>query len=411
MTTETGIARVVVLGGGYAGALAAAGLARRSRGGGQVLLVTESAEFRERLRLHQVAADQPVRRFAVDRLLSGTGVELLVGTVRSLDLARRTVRVETGDIGDTGDTAGTDREIGYDTLVYALGSEPDVETVPGVAAHAGSLHDAAGAEAIAAQLRGLAESGGGTVAVCGGGFTGIELATELAESFPTLRVRLLTRGRLGAELPERSGRYLRSVLDRLGVDLRENADVVELAEGKAVLADGTVAGFDTCVWTGSVRVSPIAAAAGLAVTANRRIAVDATLRSVSHPDVYAVGDAAAVRAAWGGPIRMACQAAGPMGAYVARTIARRAAGRTVPAFRFGFLHQPLSLGRRRGLIQFVRADDSPRRIRLTGWVAAAYKEIVTTGGVSVVALVRRAPTLLRWYRGGHRTRSVAARLR
>lgn len=67
---------------------------------------------------------------------------------------------------------------------------------------------------------------------------------------------------------------------------------VEPADGESVAADAVL-------WTGGARVAPLAAAARLAVEEHGRILTDAALRSVSHPDVYAVGDAAVIRRRYG----------------------------------------------------------------------------------------------------------------
>jgi NADH dehydrogenase FAD-containing subunit len=142
-----------------------------------------------------------------------------------------------------------------------------------------------------------------------------------------------------------------------------------------VLADGSRVQADVTVWCGGFTVPKLASDAGLAVNEHGRMLVDPTLRSVSHPEVYAVGDAAAV-AAYG------CRSGGFTGPYVADTIACRLAGRTPKPFRFRYIHQCISLGRRRGLIQFVRgADESPKWMILRGRTAASYKEIVSSSAI------------------------------
>ncbi|MCP2257459.1 Pyridine nucleotide-disulfide oxidoreductase [Streptoalloteichus tenebrarius] len=172
--------RVVVLGAGYAGLVAAQRLARRiCPRGASVTLVNAEPRFVERIRLHQVAAGQTVADLPLAALLAGSGARLLVGRVTGIDLDARTVRVG-------------EEKIGYDTLVYGLGSVTDVNTVPGAAEHAAVLSWPQEALRLAARLSDLARRGGAAV-VCGGGPTGVELATELAESYPGLSVRMVTR--------------------------------------------------------------------------------------------------------------------------------------------------------------------------------------------------------------------------
>ncbi len=136
-----------------------------------------------------------------------------------------------------------------------------------------------------------------------------------------------------------------------------------------------------------------------------RALVDETLRSVSHPEVYVVGDAAAVRVP-GGTSRMSCAAGMPIAAHAADVVNARAAGRAARPFRFRYLIQCVSLGRRDGLIQFVRADDSPVEWILSGQVAAWVKELVCRFTVGSLRLERRRPGSYLWVKGSSRPSSA-----
>ncbi|SDD11908.1 NAD(P)/FAD-dependent oxidoreductase [Actinokineospora iranica] len=361
--------RVVVLGAGYAGLVAAKRLARRiCPGGASVTLVDARPEFVERIRLHQVAAGQAVAALPLAEVLAGSGARVVVGRVTGVDLAARAVRVG-------------DQEIGYDTLVYGLGSVTEVDGVPGVAEHAAVLSGPAEARRLAGRLSALADRGG-VAAVCGGGPTGVELAAELAESYPGLAVRLLTRGEPGGWLSPRAARYLRRRLDRMGVAVTAGAEVSRVEPDAVALADGVRVPADLVLWTGGFTVPPLAREAGLAVNGRGRVLVDQTLRSVSHPEVHAIGDAAAVPGPWGAEIAYGCRSGGFTGPYVADAIATRLAGGVPRPFRFRYFHQCLSLGRRAGVIQFVDgADESPQWMILRGRIAAGYKEIVCRSSV------------------------------
>ncbi|MEW2525240.1 FAD-dependent oxidoreductase [Streptomyces sp. NPDC047071] len=356
-------AHIVVLGAGYAGVVAAKSIAKQS--GTRVTLVNASDRFVERVRMHQVAVGQQVRQRPIAELLTGAPVEFVVDRVVAIDAERREVVLA--------DAA----PLGYDTLVYALGSLAAHDAVPGAAEHAYPLAVAEDADRLRARL-----AAGGTVTVVGGGLTGIEAAAELAETRPELKVRLVTGGALGAALSERGRQHLRRVFARLGIEVRDNAKVTEVRADGVLLADGALLPSDTVVWTTGFRVPEIAREAGLAVDDHGRVLVDPTLRSVSHPDVYAIGDAAAARRQDGQELRMACATGLPSAAHVARSISDRLAGRTPSPLRFRYLNQCVSLGRRDGLIQFVRDDDSAVERVLTGRVAAWYKEFIVRGALS-----------------------------
>ncbi|MEI5098928.1 FAD-dependent oxidoreductase [Streptomyces sp. PmtG] len=269
-------ARIVVLGAGYAGVVAAKSIAKRP--GTRVILVNASDRFVERVRVHQVAAGQVVRQRPIAQLLAGAPVEFVVDRVVAVDATRREVVLADG------------APLAYDTLVYALGSFADRDAVPGVAEHAYTLAVADDAARLRARL-----AEGSSVTVVGGGLTGIEAAAELAETRPEVKVRLVCGGELGAALSERGRQHLRRVFDRLGVDVRDSARVTQVSADGVLLADGAFLPADTVVWTTGFRVPEIAREAGFAVDDQGRMVVDETLRSVSHPDVYAIGDAAAAR--------------------------------------------------------------------------------------------------------------------
>jgi NADH:ubiquinone reductase (H+-translocating) len=369
--------RIVVLGGGYTGVLAAIRAARRTRRhGGRVALVNPSPRFNERLRMHQQATAQDLARLDIRELIGGSGVELVEGRATGIDPETRRVSLAT----DQGD-----RTIGYDTLVYAIGSATPTDRVPGADLHTFTLNDPATAARLAGRLRQLA--GGGTVVVGGNGLTGVEAATEIAESFPHLHVVLVGRERPAPRMNAKARAYLLAALERLGIEIRTGEitkvlpDAVELAGGELVTSDATL-------WTTGFRASPLAADAGLEVDGQRRIIVGPDLRSRSHPSIIAVGDAAAIHQPWG-TIHGTCQSGMPSAAHAADTIGRLLRGKAAKPFRFGYIHQPVSLGRHDAVVQFTKVDDSPGRWCLTGKAAARYKEAVTASPPSTYRLSRR----------------------
>lgn len=359
--------RIVVLGAGYAGLPAARRIANQVRGdGAEVTVVSASPSFLERPRLHQAATGQRLRELPLSGLVGGQdGDDLLVGRVTGIDVTAREVRV-TSQHGE--------RLIGYDILVYALGSTVDVNSVTGVAEWGHTLADAASAARLSDALTGLRS--GGTVAVCGGGLCGIEMATEVAESFPDLRIRLVSRTEPGAWLSQRARRHVDRAFDRLNVEVLAGSEVVKVTDGALAVDGGRDVPYDICVWAGGFTVPSLAREAGLAVNAQGRVLVDETLRSVSHPDVYAIGDAAAASGPWGSALAYGCRSGGFTGPYVADAIVDQMAGKAPGPFRFRYFHECVSLGRRDALIQFMDPGNTPHRFVLTGRAAVWYKNIV-----------------------------------
>lgn len=367
--------RIVVLGAGYTGAVAAGRLAKRlHREDVTITLVNPEPDFVERVRLHQLAAGQDLKPRPFSEMFAGTGVELKLARVTAMDVDRRTVSV-TGADGPA--------ELAYDTLVYALGSGWNDGGVPGTAEHADEVSSRPGARRLRDRLAAL--DTGRPVVVVGGGLTGLEAATEIAEARPDLDVSLATHGALGEWLSAKGRAHLRTVTDRLGIEVHEHAAVTAVEADGVTTAGGRTIPAEVTVWTTGFAVHPIAQATTLELTGRGQIVVDTTMRSVSHPDVYAVGDAAMAIGPHDKPLRMSCASGVPMAWQAADAIAARLADTKVPHVSIRYFQQCISLGRREGLVQFVTADDRAVDSALTGRAAALYKELICKGAAWSVA--------------------------
>ncbi|GGM70010.1 NAD(P)/FAD-dependent oxidoreductase [Dactylosporangium sucinum] len=357
--------RIVVLGAGYAGAHAAGRLARRlHRDDTEITLVNAEPDFVERVRMHQLATGPDLRHRPLTGVVAGTHVAVRQGRVVAVDVERRSVELADG------------AELGYDTLVYALGSTAAVD-VPGAAEHAHHLAGRPAALRLRARLAEL--PAGASVLVVGGGLTAIEAATEIAERRPDLAVAIAARDGVGDWLSDKARAHLRRVFDRLGVTVHEHTPVARVDGTGAVTGTGDRLPADVTVWTAGFATHPIAAATSLEVAANGQIVVDGTMRSVSHPDVYAVGDAGLAPGVGGKPLRMSCASGIPMAWQAADAIAARLTGRPVPVTPIRYFVQCISLGRRDGIIQLVTPDDRAKPSAVTGRAAARIKEFVCAG--------------------------------
>ncbi|MEZ4659827.1 MAG: FAD-dependent oxidoreductase [Caldilineaceae bacterium] len=372
--------KVVVLGGGYAGMLAAIRLAGKVRQTNtQITLINGSAHFVERVRMHQLAANQTLKVRPIAQLLPKKNTNFCEGWVTRVDPQAQTVQVQTAD---------GDRSIAYDYMIYAPGSATDMQGVPGVAEFA---HDVGSAPAAARLQKALlaAQTHASRVLIVGGGLTGIEAATEIAETYPALQVTLATQSELGDALSYKGARYLRQVFGQLNIHFVEHARVTEVTAAQAQCADGRTLPFDVCVWAGSFRAPALAKASGLPTDSRGRVLIDETLRNPTFPNIYAVGDAAAA------PVRMGCVTAMPMAAYAADHLAAQILGQApVAPFGFKFLVRCISLGRRRGLVQFVEGDDATREKIITGWTAARIKELICRFTVWALHWEKRFPAAI-----------------
>ncbi|WP_406260663.1 FAD-dependent oxidoreductase [Streptomyces chartreusis] len=385
--------RIVVIGAGYTGATAAGRLAKRLHSDDvAITLVNTEPDFVERVRLHQLAVGQSLKPRPFSEMFAGTGVALKLGRVTGVDADRRTVRVVAVDGAEEAQGLGHEglgyeesayEELEYDTLVYALGSGWNDHGVPGTAEHAYEIASRPGALRLRERLAGL--GAGQPVVVVGGGLTGVEAATEIAEARPDLAVALAVRGGLGDWLSPKGRRHLRKVVDNLGITVHEETAVAAVEADHVTTVDGAVVPAAVTVWTAGFAVHPIAQATTLEVNGTGQIVVDRSMRSVSHPEVYAIGDAAMVMGPGDKPLRMSCASGVPTAWQAADAIAARLTGAKVPTTPVRYFNQCISLGRKEGLIQYVTADDRAVSAALTGRLAAVYKELICKGAAWGVA--------------------------
>ncbi|MFF9457663.1 NAD(P)/FAD-dependent oxidoreductase [Streptomyces flaveolus] len=361
--------RIVVLGAGYAGSYVAGTLARRlSPADTEITVTNAEPDFVQRLRLHQLAAGREIDAPQLADVFAGTGVRLRLARVTAIDPERQVVAVADAEGGG---------ELCYDTLVYALGSHGADQDIPGVAEHGFDVASRPSALRLRERLDSLGRQGeSGRVLVVGDGLTGIETATEIAETRPGLSVALVARGELGAPLSVGARSHLRQACDRLGITVLEHTEVEAVEAAWVLCADGTALPSDATVWTAGFAVSRIAAAGGLEVTENGRIVVDRTMRSLSHPNIYAAGDSAYAVGDNGRPLPMSCASAGYTGMQATAAIVGRLTGRKVPNTKLEYLGNHISLGRRDGILQMVDDEGQAKPKYVGGQKAARIKAAI-----------------------------------
>lgn len=374
--------KVVVIGGGYAGTLAANHL--RMRADVDITLVNPRPEFVERIRLHQFVARTGDAAIDYGTLL-GEGIHLVVDSATRIDTAARTVRLASG------------RALDYDYVIYAVGSTAAIpSSVPGAAEFAFDVAEFESAQRLRARLEELPLDA--PVAVVGGGLTGIETAAELAEQGRT--VTLVCGRTLAPSLSAPGRRYVARWLTRHGVAVIEANEVTEVRPDTVVFSDGAVQASALTIWTAGFGVPELAAASGLRTDALGRLLTDETLTSVDDDRIVAAGDAAAPS---GRPLRMSGYAAGPLGAQAANTVLSHIAGTEPAVIDLAFTGVCVSLGRRAGIRQLARKDDTAVNVYIGGRMGAAIKEVTCKFVVSKrIRREARKPGSMGWPKGGPR---------
>ncbi|MFF1879240.1 NAD(P)/FAD-dependent oxidoreductase [Leifsonia sp. NPDC058230] len=373
MTENT---EVVVIGGGYAGVMAANRLTQRDDV--RVTLINPRPTFVERIRLHQLVggSDDAVVDY---RDVLAQSIRLVVDTVTRIDAPRRAVTLATG------------ATVGYDYLIYAVGSRSADRVVPGAAEFAFPIADLEQAQ----QLRSALDATPSTapVTVVGAGPSGIETAAELAESGRA--VTLLCGGVLGPYLHPRGRSSVAAQLARLGVTVLDGpaSTATRVTPYAVELSDGSTRASAVTIWTAGFTVPDLAVRSGLTTDARGRLLTDETLTSVDDERIVAAGDSAAPSDL---PFRMSCQAAGPLGAHAADTVLNRIGGEEPTPIALGFAGQCISLGRRSGIFQFAHRDDTATRFALGGRAGAGLKQLVCWGTVKQLTDEARKPGSLTW---------------
>lgn len=371
--------KVVVIGGGYAGTVAANRLQQRDDV--EITLVNSRPQFVQRLRLHQFVADTGEATADYGELL-GDDVRLVVDDAVRIDIAARTVELASG------------RALDYDYVVYAVGSTAAIPvSVPGAAEFAYPIAELEHAQRLRAVIGELPSNA--AVTVVGAGLTGIETAAELVEQGHA--VTLVSGDGLAPTFSDRGRRLVAKWMVRNGVEVLDNMRVAEVRRDGVILADGSVVPSAVTVWTAGFGVPDLAARSGLQTDALGRLVTDETLTSIDSDRIVAAGDAAAPSRR---PLRMSCQAAGPLGAHAADTVLARIAGAEPAVLDMAFLGSNVSLGRRAGIVQLSHKDDTPMNAYIGGRIGAPIKETATKWTLWGIRWEARKPGALFWAKGG-----------
>jgi NADH dehydrogenase len=374
--------RLVIIGAGFAGMYAALSAARLREIQGvspkelEIALVAPEPVLVVRPRLYE-AKPETLTAPLLD-VLKAIDVVYVQGSAETIDTRSRTVDV----VGE-----GARKTLSYDRLVVATGSRLFRPNIPGLAEHAFSVDQLDDAMALDRHLHGLAErpalNGRDTVVVAGGGFTGIEAATEMPSRLRAIlgkhaRPRVIIVERNDAIAPDMGAGprpVIEEALRKLGVETRLGAGVASLDESGVTLTNGEHIESETVVWAAGIRAAPLTAQIPAERDNFGRLLVDRDLRVPGAAGVFATGDAA--RAASddiGNYALMSCQHATRMGAFAGNNAAAELLGVPTKPYHQKAYVTCLDLGEAGAL--FTRGWD--RKVEMVGEVAKKTKREINT---------------------------------
>ncbi|MGY4320240.1 NAD(P)/FAD-dependent oxidoreductase [Bradyrhizobium sp. JR3.5] len=334
------MARILVLGAGFAGLWAALGAARKRDEIGaraedtEILVVDRNAYHNIRVRNYEV--DLGDVALPLQDLLDPVGVRHRVADVTAIDPATREVIVKKGSGADT---------LTYDRLVLTTGSELVRPAISGLAAHGFNVDTFEAATRLNTHLAALGKQppspACATVAVVGAGFTGIEVAAEMPAKLARAgiagdhRIILIDPNPVvGATFGAHGRPVINEALAALGVETRLNARVRAIDAVSVTLDGGEIIPAATVVWCGGMRASPLAATLPVKRDGLGRLPVDHCMRVEGLNGVFAAGDVTSCLIDGEHPTVMSCQFARPMGRF---------AGHNVVADLFGEKLLPLTI--------------------------------------------------------------------
>jgi len=344
------MARILVLGAGFAGLWAAVGAARKldeigvPPGVVEILVVDRNPYHNIRVRNYEV--DLSKAAIPLGEVLDPIGVNHLTAEVQSIDLAKHEAAVATS----------RGRELlAYDRLVLALGSELAQPDIPGLARLGFDVDTYSAAVRLNDHVAALREAppslGRSTVVVVGAGFTGIEVATEmlgkLDRAFPGGERRVIlvdANPVVGATIGDRARPIICEALSALGIETRLSAKVAAVDSAAVTLASGEIVPAQTIVWCAGMRASPLIAT--LPGTRDRlgRIVTDEFMRVKGAADVFAAGDAASALVDGAHSTVMSCQFARPMGRFAGHNVVADLYARPMIPLRIDWYVTVLDLG-------------------------------------------------------------------
>jgi NADH:ubiquinone reductase (H+-translocating) len=376
--------RIVILGGGFAGVEAARYLDRTvaKRDDVDVILVSRENFTVFTPMLHEVAAGDlephhicnPLRKLL-------RRVAVVDGNVESIDLSEKRVTISFS-------LFRIRRDLPFDYLVLALGSDTNYAEVPGVAEHAHGIKNLGDAVILRAGIIALLEAASVepdpalrakmlTFVVVGGGFAGVETVgaiNDLArESLPhygridpaEMRVVLMHGGPfILPELGETLGRYAQKKLAERQVEIKLKTHVAAYQNGSVVCEDGDRIPADILVWAAGVSPSPTLETTPFRLQKGR-VVVDSTMEVPGHPGIWAAGDCAAIAdPVTQLPYPPTAQHALREGRLIGKNIRARLEGKQPRAFVYKAPGQLAAIGRRTGVARLFGFNISG----LIGWV-------------------------------------------
>ena len=370
-------ARILVLGGGFAGLWSAVGAARAldefGIGPEAVQVTVVNRDQWHSIRVRNYEPDLNSVRVPLAEVLDPIDVDLVTGEVVGIDFASRQVTYSTG---------AAHRSISYDRLVFALGSRLLRPDIPGLGEFAFDVDTYDGAAWLNNHIQSLSAQprspGQYTALVVGAGLTGIEAATELlgklrAAGAAAPRVILADhQPRIGSDMGDAACHVIGEALASLGVATRTGVAISAIDRFGATLSTGEKIPAATIVWCAGMRANPLTELFPVRRDRFGRVPVDHFMRVEGMCDTFAAGDAASALVDDRHNSVMSCQHARPMGRFAGHNVVCDLVGKPMLPLRIDWYTTILDLGPWGA----VYTEGWDRRVVATGAAAKRTKQLI-----------------------------------
>lgn len=320
--------QILIVGSGFSGmwaAVSAARLADLEKGNDlKITVLAPVPELRVRPRFYEEKVSTLVA--PLNDLFAELGIEFIAGSAERIDAKEKNVFYR--------DANGATSSAAYDKLVLATGSQTRRPAIAGLADYAFDIDQLESAQVFEKHLDSLvtrpSTAARNTVVVCGGGFTGIELATELPARLRArfgkdteTKVIVVERGAvIGGRYSEALRNTVEEASKSLGVEWRLNSEIEAIDADGVTLKNGERIPSSTVVWTAGVEASPLNQQIEGERDNQGRLIVEESLQVPAHPDIYATGDMAHAKTDdVGNTALMTCQHAIQLGKFAGHNAA------------------------------------------------------------------------------------------
>jgi len=320
--------QILIVGSGFAGMWAAVSAARLADVTGSDDLQISVLAPRPELRIRPRFYEEQVAGFAapLSELFAELNIHFIAGSAERIDAKQKSVWYR--------DSQGNVTLAAYDRLIVATGSQTRRPAIAGLAEFAFDIDQLESAQIFENHLDSLALRPStperNTLVVCGGGFTGIELATELparlrarfGENTQT-KIIVVERGAvIGGRYSEELRNTIEEASNELGVEWRLNSEIKAINDTGVTLKNGERIAAATVVWTAGVEAHPLSQQIAGERDGQGRLIVNESLQVPAHPEVYATGDMAHARTDdLGNTALMTCQHAIQLGKFAGHNAA------------------------------------------------------------------------------------------